>query len=130
MSEKSYVSMEQGACIVCGHLYDTGTILFDRRLRASMERHTVTCWGLCPEHRRLHEQGYVALVECDPERSGNPDEGDVVQPENVYRTGPVVHLKREMFSAMFNRPVELNQPCMYVAPGVVQKLQQITAKPQ
>lgn len=130
MSEKSYVSLDQGACLVCGRPYDTGSILFDLRLRESMERHTVTGRGLCPEHLLLHEQGYVALVECDPEKSGSPQEGDTVLPENAYRTGPVAHLKREMFSAIFKRPVESNQPCMYVAPGVIQKLQQIMQHPQ
>src|SRR5687768_7532768 len=99
MSDKSYVSLEQGACLVCGRPYDTGSILFDLRLRESMERHTITGWGLCPEDLLLHEQGYVALVECDPEKSGNPREGDTVLPGNAYRTGPVAHLKREMFSA-------------------------------
>jgi len=130
MSEKSYVSMEQGACLVCGRPYNTGSILIDRRLRASMERYTITGWGLCPEHLVLHEEGYIALVECDPTKSGNPRAGDTVRPENVYRTGPVAHLKREVFSAIFNRPAEHNQPCMYVEPGVIQKLQNIIEHPQ
>ena len=46
MSEKSYVSLKQGACLVCGRPYDTGSILLDLRLRASMACHTVTGWGL------------------------------------------------------------------------------------
>lgn len=47
MSEKSYVSMEQNVCAVCGKTFDTGSILLDRRMQDSMERHTVTDWGLC-----------------------------------------------------------------------------------
>ncbi|SFE17291.1 hypothetical protein SAMN03159379_07464, partial [Variovorax sp. NFACC26] len=46
MDEKSHVSMEQHLCLVCGLGFDTGGILFDRRLRQSMQRHTVTGWGL------------------------------------------------------------------------------------
>lgn len=42
MSEKSHVSLEQHACLVCGTTFDTGAILLDKRLRASMERHTAT----------------------------------------------------------------------------------------
>lgn len=57
MDEKSHVSMEQHVCLVCGQLFDTGAILLDRRLRPSMEHHTVTGWDLCPEHRRLYEEG-------------------------------------------------------------------------
>jgi hypothetical protein len=69
MSEKSHVSLERHLCLVCGAEYDTGAILLDRRLRASLDRHTTTGWGLCPEHRRLCDEGFVALVECDPARS-------------------------------------------------------------
>lgn len=51
MSDKSHVSLEQHVCLVCGARFDTGAVLLDRRLRASMEYQTVTDWGLCPEHR-------------------------------------------------------------------------------
>jgi len=53
MDDKSYVSLEQRLCLVCGTPFDTGNLLLDRRLRASMERHTVTSWGLCAEHQKL-----------------------------------------------------------------------------
>jgi hypothetical protein len=70
MNNKSYVSLEQQRCLVCGTSFDTGNLLLDRRLRASMAHHTTTGWGLCPEHQKLFEDGFVALVECDPQRSG------------------------------------------------------------
>ena len=71
MNDKSHVSLEQHVCLVCGTAFDTGAILLDKRLRASMERHTATGWGLCPEHQKLADDGFVALVECDPQRSGS-----------------------------------------------------------
>ncbi len=49
MTDKSYVSLEQHVCLVCGHAYDTGNLLLDKRLRASMQRHTTTGMGLCPD---------------------------------------------------------------------------------
>ena len=70
------------------------------------------------------------MVECDPKKSGNPRAGDLILPKNVYRTGPFAHLKRELFVAIFNRSVTPNQPCMYVEPGVIQKLQDIMEHPQ
>jgi len=66
---KSHVGMEQKVCPVCGTAFDTGTILLDKRLRNSLERKTVTGWDLCPEHAKLWKKGYIALVECDPEKS-------------------------------------------------------------
>lgn len=88
MNDKSHVSLEQRVCLVCGAVFDTGSILLDKRLRASMEHRTTTGWGLCVEHQRLFDEGYVALVECDPQRSGSPSAGDKLKPEQAYRTGP------------------------------------------
>jgi hypothetical protein len=123
MNEKSYVSLEQHVCVVCGATFDTGAILLDRRLRASMQRHTATGWGLCAEHRKLFDDGYVALVECDPQRSGALASGDRMTPEQAYRTGPVAHLRREVFARVFNVPIAAEQPCVFVEPGVIERLQ-------
>ena len=60
MNDKSHVSLEQRVCMVCGTTFDTGCILLDKRLRASMEQHTTTGWGQCTEHQRLFDEGYVA----------------------------------------------------------------------
>lgn len=119
MDEKSHVSIEQQVCLVCARTFETGAILFDRRLRASMTRHTVTGWDLCPEHRRLYEQGFVALVECDVEKSGRPEAGERVSPNRVYRTGRLAHLKRTVFDTLFNVAAEPDTPCVFVDPEVM-----------
>lgn len=125
MSEKSHVSLEQRVCCVCGQSYDTGAILIDRRLRASLEKNTKTGWGLCPEHQALFDQGFIALVACDPERSGNPSPGELIKPADAYRTGQIAHLKREAFHRIFNVPVESRRPLVFVEPAVIDKLQGI-----
>ena len=127
MNDKSHISLEQHVCLVCGTAFDTGAILLDKRLRAIMERHTATGWGLCPEHQRLSDDGFVALVECDPQRSGSPAGGGRVKPEQAYRTGRLAHLKREAFSQVFNVPIADDQPCVFVEPGVIEQLQTMTA---
>ena len=121
MNDKSHVSMEQHVCLVCGVAFDTGNLLLDKRLRASMERHTATGWGLCAEHQKLADDGFVALVECDPQRSGSP--GARLKPEQAYRTGLLAHIKRHVFTQVFNVPIEANQPCVFVEPGVIEQLQ-------
>ena len=121
MNDKSHVSMEQHVCLVCGVAFDTGAILLDKRLRASMERHTVTGWGLCAEHQKLADDGFVALVECDPQRSGSP--GGRLKPEQAYRTGRLAHIKRHVFTQVFNVPIEASQACVFVEPGVIEQLQ-------
>ncbi|WP_269633247.1 ATPase [Pelomonas sp. BJYL3] len=124
MSDKSHVSMEQRVCLVCGQAFDTGAILLNKRLRASMERHTTTGWGLCAEHQKLADDGFVALVECDPQRSRSP--GGRLKPEQAYRTGRLAHLKRHVFANVFNVPIDAGQPCVFVEPGVIDQLQAMT----
>lgn len=122
-SDKSYVSMEQHVCLVCGVPFDTGSLLLDKRLRASLERHTVTDWGLCPEHQKRFSEGFIALVECDPERSGISSGNTRLKPENAYRTGRIAHVKRHVFDSVFNTPVPADQAVIFTEPGVIDNLQ-------
>lgn len=93
-----------------------------------MERHTATGWGLCPEHQKLSDDGFVALVECDPQRSGSASDADRMKPEQAYRTGRLMHLKREVFARVFNVPIADKQPCVFVEPGVIEQLQPMVAR--
>lgn len=122
MSDKSHVSLEQNVCVVCGITYETGAILIDRRLRQSLERYTCTGAGLCPEHQRRYDEGFVALVECDPEKSGNPAAGALLKPAEAYRTGRIAFLKREVCAQLFNVPIGSELPYVFVEPGVIEKL--------
>lgn len=121
MNDKSHVSLEQHVCIVCGTAFDTGAILLDKRLRASMEHHTKTGWGLCPEHQKLSDDGFVALIEIDPERSVLGSVG--VRPEQAHRTGRLAHLKRNAFPKVFDVPIQDAQVCVFIEPGVIEQLQ-------
>ena len=109
--------------MVCGNSFDTGSILLDRRLRASMEHHTTTGWGLCPERERLHLEGFVALVECDPQRSGARSGDGRLKPAQAYRTGPLAHLKREVFARVFDGSIAGEQAVVFVEPDVIEELQ-------
>ena len=123
MEEKSHVSLEQHLCLVCGIASDTGSLLLDRRLRANMARHTTTGWGLCPEDQRLHAEGFVALVECDPQRSGARSADGQLEPGRAYRTGRLAHLRREVFAQVFDVTIAADQPMVFVEPGVIERLQ-------
>ena len=92
-----------------------------------MKRYTVTGWGLCPEHQKLSDDGFVALVECDPQRSGSPAGNGKLKPEQAYRTGRLAQLKREVFAQVFNVPIAADQPCVFVEPGVIEQLAAMVA---
>lgn len=114
MPDKSYVSLEQHICQVCGIACDTGAVLVDRRLKASMDRHTVTGYGLCQEHRKLFDDGYVALVE---------------RTESGELTGTIVHMRRTKFDEFFTVALESDMPMVYVHPEVVELLKTIANEP-
>ena len=127
MEDNSYVSLEQRLCLVCGACFDTGSLLLDKRLRASMNHYTVTGWGLCAEHQKLAEDGFIALVECDPKRSGATAANGNLKPEQAYRTGQLAHLKREVFARLFKVSITHDQVCFFVEPGVIEQLQSMVA---
>lgn len=126
---KSYVTMEQHACTVCGKAYDTGAVLLDRRLKSTFEDRTVTAMGLCEEHKQVIEDGYIILVGCDPEKTAihTDDDGNIIaKGEDAYRTGELLYVWELAFQKIFNVPVPPQRIC-FVEPAVIVKLKQMMA---
>ena len=122
--EKSHVGFEQKLCGVCNRAFDSGVILLDKRMLPSLDKHTITGYDLCPEHKKLHEQGFIALVECDPEQT--PGAGDIdakVKLEDAFRTG----VKREVAGQVFLGITEehLNAPMMWIDPEATKVLKKM-----
>ena len=110
MNDKSYVTMERKKCAICDAEYDSGAILLDRCLRQKFDRYTLTGFGVCPA---CFKEGYIPLVETDPARSG---------PGSFHKTGTVVHVRKSVWSNIFNVPIP---ECgfMFTDPETVKKLQ-------
>ena len=117
MTDKSWVTIEQKICVVCGTKYDSGCLLLDTRirfgkLRETFEHKTVTGWGMCPDHEKLREE-YVALVECDPTKLNSS--ANTAEPDEVYRTGRIAHIRRTAWC--FNIPIPEKGVC-FIEPAV------------
>lgn len=121
-SDKSYVTLEQRQCVVCGTTYDTGSLLLDKQLREKFDMHTVTGTGLCPEHDKLFKDGYLALVGCD-EKKSKVAGGKVMKPEDAYRTGTIMHIRKTVAREIFNIEIPDKLPMMFCDEEVVAKLQ-------
>lgn len=91
--DKSYVTMEQKVCFVCGEKFDTGNILLDRHLCNRFERNTVTGYGHCPECQNKLDEGFVFLIVVDESKSPNEKE--------PWRTGEIVTIKKEVCADIF-----------------------------
>jgi hypothetical protein len=118
LMDKSFVSMEQKVCMVCATEYDSGTILLNKHLRNNMKTKTITGWGMCGEHQKLMDDGYIALVEAT-----GPQGATTLRQDNAIRTGNICHLKRSVADAIFNVAIPIGIPMLFVEPGVIEKLQ-------
>ena len=96
---KSHVSLGQVQCPVCGVLSDSVEILLHARLKPVLDRHTVTGWGMCPEHQKLKDEGYIAIIEAD----GPPPSGDTGL--NTPRTGRYLHMRASVWPRIISLPV-------------------------
>ena len=114
--DKSHVSMEQKICSVCGKVFDTGSLLLDRKLKKRFEQHTITGFDLCPEHKQKFDEGFIALVVVDETKSNIDEKTQTIKPENAYRTGEIVHMKREVFNKFFDTKVDNKTPIVFIEP--------------
>ena len=119
---KSYVTIEQKVCPVTGKTWDTGSILIHKHLRDTFERNTVTGWEICPEVQEKLDEGYVALVAIDEDRSEKGDNGTVT-PQAAYRLGQVAYVKRDLCTKLFGRAID--HPFIWVDQEMIDHLKQI-----
>jgi hypothetical protein len=111
---KSFVTMESKVCMTCGCEYSTGTILLDKRMQNRFERDTLTGWGLCDQHAQAAKEGLIALIEVDPDKS-TPGRDGKLMPDEAYRTGRVVLIKREVLQrALVNIDIPKDCPFMFI----------------
>ena len=97
--DKSFVTIEKKLCPVCGKTHDSGALILDKKVRPKFDMYTTTGYDLCKACKKKFDEGYLAMVVCDTEKS-KPVNG-VLKMENAYRTGQVVHMKRSAVERMF-----------------------------
>lgn len=111
MTDKSHVTLEQHRCFVCGKDFNTGAILLDQKLRPCFERNTVTGNGVCQEHQKIINDGYIILIGATDERG-------------ECRTGDICYLRESVFARMFNIPVP-EKKIAFIEPAVVTLLKEM-----
>lgn len=113
---KSHVGIEQHQCPICLIKFDTGTILFDRRLRDSLNHHEVTGHSPCKDCQNKLDDNFIALIES--EANSSRDSSHLL---DVPRTGNIAWLKESAFKEVFNIPVPPKKIC-FIDPEVFQQL--------
>ena len=92
-------------CPVCTKEHATG-VLINQRLRNTLEPKTVTGWEMCPEHQKMKDEGYIALVGIDHAKS----DADLTL-SGVWRIGMFAHLRELVWSQIFTVPPPPKKLC-------------------
>jgi len=110
--DKSYVTME--ACFICGE--DTGSLLIDRRLKDSFEKHTRTL-TVCDKCEKNYLSKGVLLMEAVQKPYGYTGKK---KPEP---TGSFLVMREEVFSKMFDKEIP-EQRRVFIEPDMFKKIRQ------
>lgn len=121
---KSHVGIEYKICPITGKKWETNSILFDKRLKDSLEKETITGFGICPEVQEILDGDMIALVEID-EKKSEMKEGKM-SPEGAYRTGKIAYIKRKFANSTFTQ--EIKTPFIYVDAEVMEHFQGVYEK--
>ena len=103
---KSFVTMEQHQCPVCGTVFDTGALLLDKRLLNKFDSKTITGNSLCSECQSKIDEGFTILIVVRDGESG----------DNPYRTGKMLYWKSVDPN---NKP---DTPIMYIEESAANEL--------
>ena len=120
MTEKSYVGMGHSVCPICGAKHSE-VVLLNMRLKSTFTNESVPIeLKLCPEHQKMKEDGYIALIEVTNKPTSFQD---------ADRTGQIAHVRASAWdSIFFDAPIPPGGVC-FVEVGVIEKLKKLTEQP-
>ena len=97
-SGKDIVSLGMATCPVCGARHADSVLIQTRDItHPKLGRETSTGWAMCPEHQKLKDEGYVAMVVVT-----NTEQPTL---ETANRTGDIMHVRESVWPRIFNVPV-------------------------
>ncbi len=117
-----FVALEKHMCPICGdvHTHNVDGILLDKRLKDIPEENTITDYGLCEEHDRLHKKGFVALIEVT-----NAEDQSTLTIEKADRTGNLIHMKREKLKLILGDGFSEKTPLIFIDTELADKLKEL-----
>lgn len=132
-SNGSWVGIERAMCPVCGKTHTpTGAAVFLHtrfsKVFPPSGHAKPTRYALCEEHQKLYNDGYVAVVGCDEDRSAH--KGDRCQMEDAYRTGRVAHIRASAWAKLFDTTLPVDKdgkalPMVFADDRVLDFLQRV-----
>lgn len=119
----SYVKIEEHICDICGTKHETGALLLDKRLKDIPEG--VSGISTCSDCESLHQEGYIALIGVDPDKS-TISRSNTLNNRDAYRTGDILHIKQVVAEKLFDKDVK--EKFVFVEPEVITQLTEMMPK--
>lgn len=128
--DNDFVAMAQKMCPVCGSIHEhNAEILINKRFQKIDKDERITGYGLCEEHDKLFQDGYLALVVTDESKSAiTKHEGnklDTLKEENACRTGDLMHIRRTVFNKLFDTESPEDQEMVFIDIALFEKLKEM-----
>lgn len=119
MQEKEFVALEAAICPVCGVKHNHNcSVLLDTSFNKGFDKtELITHYGMCEEHDKMLKQGFVFCIAIDIDKTIFKD-NDYASLNDVYRTGKLAVIKREVAEQMFPEV----QDIMFVTDEFIEEL--------
>lgn len=112
-------------CIICGKTED-GSLKRKLKLRRKFEMKDPANWGLCVEHEKLHQEGFIALVEAVQPSHTLAEDGTVQDGGDPHRTGKVIHVRYELAEQLFKTAIDRSLPMVFCLPNVAAQMTEMS----
>jgi hypothetical protein len=123
--DKQLVSLGTAVCPVCGTEHTESVVMQMRGItHPKLPRKMHTGFELCPEHKKLHEDGYLALVVVTSVPEGVPL---VEQYNGAERTGEILHMRYSVAADIFNVPLG-EMPMTWIDPQAAEMIKGMMPK--
>lgn len=106
---------EQRICMVCGNKFDTGR-------KVSVQSHeresVVTGYDVCSPHKRDFVEGWIWVIEFDPDKTNN------LSLDGIYRTGRALRIHKDDWPNVITIPVP-DPPIATIPIAIYEKLRDV-----
>jgi len=92
-------------------------------MKPTFEKHTTTGYGLCKDCQQKKDDGYVALIVCDPTKSTIVG-GKVQKMEDAHRTGEIIHVRKAAARRIFTIDIG-DREFVFIGLEAAEKVKQI-----
>lgn len=109
-------------CIICGKS-DGGSVKKHKKIREIFEMKVPGNWDMCKEHKKLHQEGFIALVEAVQPDHTLLDNGKITDNGEAHRTGRVIHVKYDLAEQLFKTAIDRTLPMVFCLPDITKRFE-------